>query len=287
MSDAKPTVGLVMKSLAAEFFQNMRSVAEKYANARGDLNLISVGTQTQTEVDIQIDLVEELIEKKVDAILVIPIDSKALIPPVVRAIHAGIKVINFDVILDQDELSQNKVDLAFYGPDNNEAAKTVGHELGKKLWPGAKVIILEGISEASNAQQRLNGFMQVVEEYGFSVLASQSANWETDEAYKVFSKLIKKHPDVQGVMCANDAMALGVIRALKEIDSDGKIQVVGIDNDASAKKLIEQGSMLATIDLQTEKMVAQAIDAAMDALKGKHASGWIKTPTRLITKGES
>ena len=59
-----PRIGLVMKSLAAEFFQNMRAAAEAYARQRGDLELVSVGTESQTEVQRQVELVDDLTRRK-------------------------------------------------------------------------------------------------------------------------------------------------------------------------------------------------------------------------------
>lgn len=280
----RPTVGLVMKSLAAEFFQVMQASAEAHAVQRGDLTLLATGTQSQTEVDQQIQLVDDFTRQGVDALLIIPIDSQALVAPVVKALAAGIIVINFDVMLDQAALARHGVKLPFFGPDNVEAARTVGGVLGDQLVSNAPVIIIEGIPAASNAQQRKEGFMQVVSELGLDLVASQSANWEADQAYQICSELLDSHTNVRGIMCANDAMALGAVKFLNDCGLTGQIEIVGIDNDPSVTTLIKEGKILASIDLQTDQMVSQAIDAAMDALAGQQFSGWIKTPTRLVTR---
>ena len=121
-----PVVGLVMKSLEAEFFQAMKKGAIDYANKRGDLILIPAGTGNQTEIERQIQLVDEFTSQGVDAMVVIPIDSKALVPPVVKAVRAGIEVINIDIMLDRAILHEHNLELVFVGPDNEDAAKTVG-----------------------------------------------------------------------------------------------------------------------------------------------------------------
>ncbi|MFO7943922.1 MAG: substrate-binding domain-containing protein, partial [Anaerolineales bacterium] len=204
----KPTIGLVMKSLGAEFFKAMEEGAIAHAEERGDLELIALGTQSQSELDQQISIVENLTSQGVDAIVIAPMDSKALVAPIAKAIEAGIEVINIDVPLDADAMEEAGIDLAFVGPDNVGAAKMVGDVLGEELGEGGKVIIIEGLPGAENAQQRKEGFMQSVEEYGLEVLASQTANWEAEEANTVFTNLLTANPDVEGVMCANDAMAL-------------------------------------------------------------------------------
>ena len=284
MSNKLPVVGLVMKSLEAEFFQEMKKGAIDYAEKRGDLELLPVGTENQTEIKKQILLIEEFINRKVDAIVVIPIDSKALVPPVVKAVKDGIEVVNIDIMLDEDMLKEHNIEMVFVGPDNETAAKAVGDVLAKELGKNAKVIIIEGVPAAMNAQQRKQGFLNSINEYGLNLLASGVANWETEQASSVFSDLLQQNPDVQGVMCANDAMAIGVLKVLEAAGKAGEVKVIGFDNDDSVGPLIEDGKMLATIDCFGSQMAAEGINYAMKALQGEKNKGWMKTKMELITK---
>jgi ribose transport system substrate-binding protein len=279
----KPDIGLVMKSLGAEFFQNMQAGAVEYAEERGDLNLIPLGTQTQEELDQQISLVENLTTQGVDAIAIAPMDSRALIPPLVTAIEQGIVVINIDVMLDEETLKEEGLSIPFVGPDKIEAARQVGSELAEELGEGGKVIIIEGIPGALNAQQRRDGFLLAIEDGGLELLSSNTANWEVEEAFSVFSDLLTAHPDVQGVMCANDAMALGVVQAIDAAGLTGQIKVVGFDNDPAIRPLVEDGRVLATIEQFGAQQAALGIDAAMRALDGEELPAWVKTPVVLIT----
>ena len=282
MSKKLPIVGLVMKSLEAEFFQDMKKGAINYAKKRGDLELIPVGTESQTEIEKQIQLVEGFIDRGVDAMVVIPIDSKALVPPVIKAVKAGIEVVNIDIMLDTDMLNEHHIELVFVGPDNETAAKTVGDVLAKELGKDGKVIVIEGVPAAMNAQQRKQGFLNSINEYGLNLLASGVANWETEQAFSVFSSLFQQNPDVQGIMCANDAMAIGVLKVLEAAGKAGKIKVIGFDNDDSVGPLIQDGKMLATIDCFGSQMAAEGINYAMRALQGEKHKGWIKTRMELI-----
>ena len=284
MSNKLPVVGLVMKSLEAEFFQEMKKGAIDYAEKRGDLELLPVGTENQTEIKKQILLIEEFINRKVDAIVVIPIDSKALVPPVVKAVKDGIEVVNIDIMLDEDMLKEHNIEMVFVGPDNETAAKAVGDVLAKELGKNDKVIIIEGVPAAMNAQQRKQGFLNSINEYGLNLLASGVANWETEQASSVFSDLLQQNPDVQGVMCANDAMAIGVLKVLEAAGKAGEVKVIGFDNDDSVGPLIEDGKMLATIDCFGSQMAAEGINYAMKALQGEKNKGWMKTKMQLITK---
>jgi ribose transport system substrate-binding protein len=279
----KPVIGLVMKSLANEFFKDMEEGAIKHVQERGDLTLVPVGMHSETDIDTQISAVENFITQKVDAIVVAPADSRALVPPLARAIKAGIIVINIDVALDEAAKKQAGVDLAFVGPDNRAGAKMSGDVLAKALGPGGKVVIIEGNPGADNAQQRKRGFDDSVKEGKLDLVDSRTAHWETEEANSVFSNILTAHPDVQGVMAANDSMALGVVKAIDAAGKSGKIKVVGFDNIAAVQPLLKDGKLIATVDQFGSQMAANGIDYAMKALKGEKLEGWIKTPIKLVT----
>jgi ribose transport system substrate-binding protein len=279
----KPVIGLVMKSLANEFFKDMEEGAVKHVQERGDLTLIPVGMHSETDIDTQISAIENFITQKVDAIVVAPADSRALVRPLARAIKAGIIVINIDVALDEAAKKQAGVDLAFVGPDNRAGAKMSGDVLAKALGPGGKVVIIEGNPGADNAQQRKRGFDDSVKEGKLDLVDSRTAHWETEEANSVFSNILTAHPDVQGVMAANDSMALGVVKAIDASGKSGKIKVVGFDNIAAVQPLLKDGKLIATIDQFGSQMAANGIDYAMKALKGEKLEGWIKTPIKLVT----
>ncbi|MEC9468766.1 MAG: sugar ABC transporter substrate-binding protein [Pseudomonadota bacterium] len=283
LADDKPVVGLIMKSLANEFFQNMMVGAEEHQKRRGDYELMAVGMQNETDFESQINAVENFITQGVDAIVVAPADSRAMVRPLKKAMEAGIVVVNFDVALDEEAKKQQGVELAFVGPDNRGGAKLAGDALGKKLGEGAKVVIIEGNPGADNATQRRLGFEDSVAEYKLDLLDSRTAHWETEEANQVFATMLTAHPDVQGVMAANDSMAIGVVKAL---ESAGRtdIEVIGFDNIPAVGPMIEDGRMLATVDQFGTDMAANAIDMALDVVStGEQLQGWVKTPIELAT----
>jgi ribose transport system substrate-binding protein len=283
-AQTKPKVGLVMKSLANEFFKDMTEGAIAHQKKRGDYELKPVGMKDETDFDAQTLAVESFITQKMDIIVIAPADSKAMVAPIARAMKAGITVVNFDVALDQVAMKNAGLNLAFVGPDNRSGAKLAGDALAKALGPGAKVVIIEGNPGADNAQQRKAGFMDAVAEGKLNVVASRTAMWETEEANKVFSNILTANPDIKGVMAANDSMALGVAKALEAAGQGGKILVVGFDNIPAIRPLIKKGVVLATVDQFGQQMAANAIDLGIKSRKeGKPLTGWIKTPVELVT----
>lgn len=281
-ADDKPVVGLIMKSLANEFFQNMLQGAEAHAERRGDYELRAVGMQNETDFESQINAVENFITQGVDAIVVAPADSKAMVRPLKKAMEAGIVVVNFDVALDADAKKQQGVELAFVGPDNRGGAKMAGDALGAALGAGGKVVIIEGNPGADNATQRRLGFEDAVAEHKLDLLDSRTAHWETEEANQVLSTMLTANPDIQGVMAANDSMAIGVVKAL-EAAGRTDIKVVGFDAIPAVIPMIEDGRLLASVDQFGKEMAANSIDLALDVVKGgPQLEGWVKTPIELV-----
>jgi ribose transport system substrate-binding protein len=280
----KPKIGLVMKSLANEFFKQMEAGAETYAAKNTDkFDFKAVGMKDERDFASQVDAVENFVTQKYDIIVVAPADSKAMVTPLAKAVKAGVAVINIDVELDKDAKKAAGIDLAFFGPDNRTGAKMVGDALAKALGPGGKVVILEGNPEADNAQQRKTGFDDAVSEGKLQLLDSKTAHWETEEANTLMTNFLTQYHDIQGVMAANDSMALGVVKALDSAGKSGTIKVVGFDNIPAVQPLIKGGKMLATVEQYGAQMAVLGIGYGLRQLAGEKFTGWVKTDIKLIT----
>jgi len=283
----KPKIGLVMKSLANEFFKQMEAGAEAYAAKNADkFDFKAVGMKDERDFASQVDAVENFVTQKYDIIVVAPADSKAMVTPLAKAVKAGVAVINIDVELDKDAKKAAGIDLAFFGPDNRAGAKLAGDALAKALGAGGKVVILEGNPEADNGQQRKKGFEDSVAEGKLQLLDSKTAHWETEEANTLMTNFLTQYHDIQGVMAANDSMALGVVKALDSAGKSGSIKVVGFDNIPAVQPLIKGGKMLATVEQYGAKMAAMGIDYGLRQLAGEKFTGWVKTDVKLITAAD-
>ena len=287
LSAGKPKIGLVMKSLANEFFKQMEAGAEEYAAKNAaKFDFKAVGMKDERDFAAQVDAVENFVTQKYDIIVVAPADSKAMVTPLAKAVKAGVVVINIDVELDKDAKTAAGIDLAFFGPDNRAGGKLAGDALAKALGPGGKVVILEGNPEADNAQQRKKGFDDSVSEGKLQLLDSKTAHWETEEANTLMTNFLTQYHDIQGVMAANDSMALGVVKALDAAGKSGQIKVVGFDNIPAVQPLIKGGKMLATIEQYGAQMAVLGIGYGLRELAGEKFTGWVKTDVKLITAAD-
>jgi ribose transport system substrate-binding protein len=283
----KPEVALVMKSLANEFFQTMADGAGAYQKQKpDDFDLISNGIRNETDLAQQVALVEQMIARGVDAIVIAPADSKALVPVLKRAHDAGIVVVNIDNRLDRGVLAEAGATIPFVGPDNREGARLVGEELAKQLKRGDQVAILEGVPTAFNAQQRRAGFEEAMQAAGAAVVAVQSASWEMEKANSLTAALLTAHPDLAAILASNDSMALGAAAAVKAAGKEAQVRIVGFDNIRAVQDLIREGRVLATADQHGGQLAVYGIETALAILKGEAAPEDKKTPVDLVTRAQ-
>jgi ribose transport system substrate-binding protein len=280
----KPTVALVMKSLANEFFKTMEEGATAHHERHKDqYDLKVVGIKDEMDVAQQIAYVESMMAQRVDAIIIAPADSKALVPVCKRAMDAGIIVVNIDNKFDAEVLKDKNARIPFVGPDNRKGARLAGEYLCEKLKAGDKVAIIEGAPNAYNGIQRKLGFEDAVAGGNLTIVSSQTGYWETDKAQPIASALVNEHPDLKAILCANDSMALGAVAALKDAGKSDSVYVVGFDNIAAVRRLLKEGRMLCTVDQHADELALFGIEYALEMLKTKARPADKETPVNLIT----
>ena len=282
---AKPKVALVMKSLANEFFGTMAEGAKQHqaANAAA-YDLIVNGIKNETDLAEQVNLVEQMIAQQVNAIVIAPADSKALVTVLKRATDAGILVVNIDNKLDADVLKQANLTAPFVGPDNRAGARKVGDALAKRLRAGDRVAIIEGIPTAFNGQQRRLGFEDAMSSAGMNIVSVQSGRWEMDTANNVAAAMLNAHADLKAILCANDNMALGAVSAIQAAGKSGIVLVAGFDNISAVRPLLDKGQVVATADQHADRLAVFGIEAALKILKGDTAPADQTTAVDLVTK---
>ena len=280
----KPKVALVMKSLANEFFKTMEEGARLHNKEHADeYELTVVGIKDELDVAQQINYVELMIAQGVDAIVIAPANSEALVPVCKRAMDAGIIVVNIDNKLDADVLAQKGAKIPFAGPDNRKGARLAGEYLAGKLKAGDQVAIIEGVPDAFNGIQRKLGFEDAMKAGGMNIVSSQSGYWEMAKAEPIVSAMVTEYADLKAVLCANDNMALGAVSAIKTAGKTEDILVVGFDNITAVQRLLKEGKILCTVDQHGDKLAIYGIEYALEMLEGKGTPSDKETPVDLIT----
>ncbi len=282
-------IALIYKATTNPFFQAMERGAREKADELG-VDLEVAGIESESDADKQADLVRIMVNRQVDALVIAPASSRGIVTPLLRAHENGIPVVNIDNRINTEEAAKQGLDVAtFIGPDNFEGARKVAacacSLIKKRLGEGetGRVLLLRGIDGVENAEARRRGFEAAVKEAGLEIADSQSAEWDTAKAQTAASAMLAANPDVHGILCANDKMALGAIAAVKARGKIGEIVIVGYDNIDLAREAMARGEMHATIEQNPAMMGAMGVEAALKALQGQDLPEVTPVPTQLIT----
>ncbi|TVO53200.1 sugar ABC transporter substrate-binding protein [Denitromonas halophila] len=288
MADPAPApvrkrVALVMKTLTNPFFVQMEQGARRAERAL-DVDLLVRTAAQETSIEQQIQIVDDMIAAKVDAIVIAPGDSQRLVPVLKTAIDAGIKVVNIDNRLDPEAIRQaGMAPVPFISVDNEKGAYAAVRYLVKGLTEPAEAVILEGIRSADNARQRLMGAQRAMAENPqVTLVASESANWKIDEGYTVSEALFARHPGVTLLFASNDMMGLGALKYLQDTGKTG-VRVGGFDALDEAVVEVEAGRLAVTVDQQAAEQGFQGVAMAMRLINEEPTPDVVLVDTRLVT----
>jgi ribose transport system substrate-binding protein len=234
------TIATLTKGQSNPIVRGVRVGSEAMAGKLGDMSMHFV-PRTENSVPEQIGLAEEVLRNKPDALVFSPSDPKALLPAVEKFNAAGIAVVN--VI---DRLAGGEV-VAYVGNDDYDLAVVTARYLLKAMGGKGNVVMLEGPPNLPTAVARSRGFNDALKEFpDVKLLAAKSANYARPTALQTMRDFLRSFPQIDGVLAANDPMAIGANDALKAAGK--KAQVVGINASAEVLEYIKSGEILATGD---------------------------------------
>jgi ribose transport system substrate-binding protein len=278
-----PTVGLVLKTLNNAFFIEMELGAREAADSLG-LRLVVQAPEREIDVEKQMQIVENLIQRRVDVLALVPSGSREIVPAIVKSNRAGIPVVIVDTRVDPEALSQaGGAVTTFIGSDNVDGGRIAGQFVAERLDGRGRVAVLEGIPGHETGDSRLRGFREALAQYpGITIVSSLTANWERDQAFNVTQNMLQSHADVQAIFACNDVMALGAVEA---VGASGRsnIIIVGFDAQDDARTAIRQGRMQATIAQNPREMGRLAVISAHRLLQGDSLPAEQPVAIQLVT----
>ncbi len=254
-------IGMIFDNFVMERWERDRDVFVSTAKELGaEVNV----QNANSSVEEQVNLMDYFIKKKVDAIVIVPIDSAPLVSSVKKAQDAGIKVICYDRIIVGAE-----PDL-YISFDNKMVGSIMGNLLSARLGVGDKVLMISGPITDHNVEEVNEGFMEVMREKNIEILDTYYAEeWKPEYA----SAYVRQHSDlisqIKGIMCGNDSLAGQAVVALAEQRLAGDIYVTGQDADLSACQRIVEGTQYMTVYKQVEKLAVRAAQATISLVNGE------------------
>ncbi|MET7284430.1 substrate-binding domain-containing protein [Streptomyces sp. NPDC005573] len=274
-SSANPKMGLSLSTLNNPFFVQIRSGAQAEAKKRGvDLTV----TDAQNDASQQANQLQNFTSSRLGAIIVNPVDSDAAGNSVKAADKAGIPVVAVDRGVNKASID------ALIASDNVAGGELAARSIGEKLGGKGKIVILQGQAGTSAARERAAGFAKGLKAFpGIKVVAQQPADFDRTKGLDVMSNLLQAHPDVQGVIAANDEMALGAIKALGS-KAGRSVAVVGFDGTPDGLTAVKGGTLYASVAQQPSQLGRIAVDNALEAVHGKKVQPMVKVPVKVVTK---
>lgn len=281
------SIALVLKSIKDPYAVAMADAARNYQKHYPyPFDLVIRGTATEIDAARQQQIVNDLIDAQMSAIVLAPVDSKSLVPAATRAVRAGIITIAIDNPLDTTAFDAAGLSIPFVGPDNRRGAKMVGDYLAKKLRPGDQVGIIEGVSSDRNSQQRIEGYTDAMNAASMKIVAVDAGDWDYGKGKIAASRMLAQYPLMRALMCANDNMALGAVDAVRDARRAGRLYITGYNNFKEIQPLLDDGSILATVDQFPARQAVFGLDVALSALVGQRKqqdlSSFIETPLQLV-----
>lgn len=276
-------LGAIEKTLINEHWQFMKEGYE-FAARRHSIDVEVGSVPTESDTAGQLALLESWLNRDFGAFAVSPITPNNLNPALAQAAGLGIPIINVDELIPPDVAREAGIEIETrIASDNYQAGVLAGRYMLEHLPAGAQVAVIEGIAGNVSGQARRDGFVDTVEDT-LELVASQPADWDRAKANAVATNILQSNPDLQGLYCANDTMALGAAEAIAAAGKEGDIILIGTDAIPEAKDAVLNGRMTGTVAQFPFEMGVLATEAAIKALEGRPVAENIPAPIKLLLK---
>jgi ribose transport system substrate-binding protein len=274
MTRGNPLIAVFTKNRTNPAYTAARLGADRVA-ARLGARIAHFVPQRPDNVDDQIALVERAIAERPDAAVFVPVHATAMSDSVRKLNGAGIPTVNY-----LNRLAEGRF-VTYVGSDDYRLARDIAAHLFQHIGGKGDIVILEGVPAAVTSQERLRGFRDAARDSpGIRIAASRAADYQQETARSVTAELLGGLPRVDGILCANDVMALGAIEALKGVGRT--IPLVGVNAIPEAIDAIKNGSLLATVDFDAMAISSIATEAAIRHLRGERVPAEIILPVRIV-----
>ncbi|MFJ1968442.1 substrate-binding domain-containing protein [Streptomyces sp. NPDC087903] len=244
---------------------NAENRAKKYSDVTLEI------TEGSNDTAAQIGQIETLINKKVDVLVVLPADGKALTQVGLKAMRAGIPVVNLDRIFNTPQAYR-----CWIGGDNYGMGLNAGNYIGEKLKgkSGARVIELAGLDNLELTKQRTQGFDDALKNYpNIKKVARQAADFTVESGQAKMAQLLQAQPKFDAVWNHDDDQGVGALRAVEQAGRDGFLMVGGAGALSAFQAIKQDNGVLKATVLYPPTMAASAIDLARALGQGKGVGG--------------
>ena len=276
----KYRIAVIPKGSSHEFWKAVHAGADDAANELG-VEVIWKGPEVENDRDGQKKVIENFVAQKVDGMVLTPLDSKAMRPPVEAAQKAGIPVVIIDSGLES-------VDVVGAVMTNNEKAGALAgaaflksmEKAGKK----GKVLVLRYQVNSASTDAREKGFLKAIKGKADVVDDTHFAGPTIDSARTQAQNLMAQYKDVDGIFCPNESSTVGMLRVLEANGMAGKVHFFGFDSSDILIQAVKDGKIEGIVVQNPNKMGYDGVKTLIARLKGEKYEKAIDTGATLVTK---
>ncbi len=283
----KLTIALVPGLTTDAFYITMHKGAQAAADALGD-TLVFQGAPEFNPVT-QVPVLDAVIARHPDAILIAPTDKVQLVQPLKKAIEAGIKVITVDTFIGDGHYQTGSGDadfpLSYVASDNILGGQIAARALAKAVGDKGKVYVSNVKPGVSTTDQREEGFKEEMKNHpGITVLATQFNDDDANKAASQLQSVLARNPDLAGVFGANLFSALGSANGVKQAGAAGRVKIAAFDAPKSIVDPLKSGLIDMAIAQHPAEIGYFGVVAAHAYLNGQSIPTTIGTGFTVITK---
>lgn len=272
----KRVVGVIPQGRSHMFWQTIHAGANK-AGRENAVEILWNAPLTETDYNGQLQIVDSMINRHVDAIALSPIDKKAMVSSVERAVKQGIPVIIFDTGVDTDAYT------ARVATDNYGAGQIGARRMGEVLNGKGKVIMVACQPGAASSIAREQGFEDAIKAFPGIEVVDKRFGWsDFAKSLQVAENMLTAHPDVTGVFASNETSSVGAAQAVKA--RTRKVTLVGFDYSPTLITDLKDGVIDSLVVQNPFEMGYQTVMLAITKLKGETPKKENPLPPRLVTR---
>ncbi len=279
------TIAVIPKGTIHEFWKTVHAGAEKAGREFG-VEIMWKGSLKEDDRDAQISVVENIIVRNVDGIVLAPLDDTALRRPVDQAMRSGIPVVIFDSGLQGDNF------ISYVATDNFKAGQIAGEYMAKLLGGKGRIAVLRYAEGSYSTTKREDGFLDALKAFADIEIATsnQYAGVTTESAMQTAENLLSRFRDaegklgIDGIFCATEPTTLGILRAMENAGCAGKIKFIGFDSSDKMIAALRSGSLDGFVVQDPMNIGYLGVKTLVEHIRGRQVPGRIDTGSILVTR---
>jgi ribose transport system substrate-binding protein len=273
-------IAVIPKGPTHDFWKSIHAGALKAQQQLGNVEILWNSGPNERDSAKQIEVVENFVTQRVDAIVLAPVDKNALVAPILAAKKKGIPV----VIIDSG-IATKEID-SYVATDNFNGGKLAARELAKQMGGKGNVAVLRYMVGSDSTEQREAGFLEAMKkEFPEIKIVSENqyAGATETEALQAAENMLTGLKNVQGWFCPCEPVTAAVVKALDAQGLGGKVKVVGFDAGSTIIPSFKAGKIHGLILQDPVNMGYLGVKTAMDLIQGKKVEAQVGTGETVVT----